>query len=567
MRKTESPVSALYYAVLICFVSTCCCFYSAAQARDRDLSISPRVNSSSQQQVAKQGEYWALIIGINNYENWALLQTALADATAVREVLIKNYGFSEKKTVFLKDREATRQNILREFRKMVEVMKEDDSLFIYYAGHGYLDKLLNVGYWVPCDGKATDISTFIPNSTIHDLVKAAKSKHIYLVSDSCFSGSLFLRAETPSPATIDDRYIKKYGGLKSRQVLSSGNMEPVSDSGYDNHSIFAYYFIKTLKENPDPYLTPMGIFERLKVPMARNANQIPICKPLQDAYDEGGEFIFANLALKNHPGKLSPLQQPPSSDLEVESEKEKVQQEAEQLQQQKKQLEELRKALLEQKALINEQKGVAEEKARIEQQLKEIQLKQGAVPVTPGQVKQKTASVQQETIYQVQKPIEPAAGKTYFTRVNIWYEKPDQIPSTNYHRGARLPVGTKVTIRQQSNGKIRFAVDGASTVYTLVYIPKHGRMTMEEFFSHYFSEENVMAEGGKFSQFTPEEQDNIKHGTLAEGMCKEAVLMAYGYPPKHKTPNISNNVWIFWENNHNKIVVTFQDNKIANIKD
>ncbi|MEW6379702.1 MAG: hypothetical protein AB1611_08835 [bacterium] len=162
-------------------------------------------------------------------------------------------------------------------------------------------------------------------------------------------------------------------------------------------------------------------------------------------------------------------------------------------------------------------------------------------------------------------------GKPYFTKVNIWYEykneKLNPIPSTNYHQGEMLPVGTKVTIKECSDKKILFADDSTNTVYTLVYIAKHGQMTPEEFFGHYFSEGNVMAEGGEFSKFTPEEQSNIKSGTLAEGMSKEAVLMAYGYPPKIKTPDISNDVWTFWKNRFDTTVVTFQDNKIANIKD
>lgn len=157
-------------------------------------------------------------------------------------------------------------------------------------------------------------------------------------------------------------------------------------------------------------------------------------------------------------------------------------------------------------------------------------------------------------------------GKTYFTKVNIWFEKPEKIFSTNYHVGIILPVGTKVIIQSYGNAKIRFTDEGAKTAYTLVYVPKHGAMTTEEFFDRYFSEKNVTAEGGELYKFTQEEQDNIKKGTIAEGMCREAVLMAYGYPPKHRTPDLSNDSWTYWKNRFNTVVLTFKDNKVQAIK-
>lgn len=158
-------------------------------------------------------------------------------------------------------------------------------------------------------------------------------------------------------------------------------------------------------------------------------------------------------------------------------------------------------------------------------------------------------------------------GKTYFTKANIWFENPRKIFSTNYHKGAILPAGTKGTIRHYGRGKIQFTADNTGSTFTLVYIRKHGRMTMGEFFDHYFSEGDIMAEGGEFSQFTPEEQDNIKIGAIAEGMSKAAVLMAYGYPPKIKTPDISGDTWTYWKDRMNTVVVTFQDDKVMSIED
>ena len=38
---------------------------------------------------------------------------------------------------------------------------------------------------------------------------------------------------------------------------------------------------------------------------------------------------------------------------------------------------------------------------------------------------------------------EGAEGRDYYLKVNIWYERPNKIESTNYHKGAMLKVGKK----------------------------------------------------------------------------------------------------------------------------
>ncbi len=47
-----------------------------------------------------------------------------------------------------------------------------------------------------------------------------------------------------------------------------------------------------------------------------------------------------------------------------------------------------------------------------------------------------------------------AAEGQYYTKINIWYEKPSKIMSTNYHKGAMIPVGTEVEIEKSNAKKI-----------------------------------------------------------------------------------------------------------------
>jgi hypothetical protein len=157
-------------------------------------------------------------------------------------------------------------------------------------------------------------------------------------------------------------------------------------------------------------------------------------------------------------------------------------------------------------------------------------------------------------------------GKTYYTTANIWYENPEKIYSTNYHRGTILPVGTKVTIKKVSDKEIRF-VDENNLPFKIIFLKKHSSRNMNiwDFFNQYFSELNPMRKGGPFEKFSKEEKENIQIGEITEGMSKAAVLMSYGYPPSHRTPSLKSNIWTYWINRFVKRTVYFKDDKVYKI--
>jgi len=157
------------------------------------------------------------------------------------------------------------------------------------------------------------------------------------------------------------------------------------------------------------------------------------------------------------------------------------------------------------------------------------------------------------------------AGETYYTKANIWYEGQRDILSVNYHVGAMLPAGTKVKIISVKSNQIVFEPLDMKTNFTLVNLRKYSTTNLNDYFNQYFSKEDVKAEGGIFSKFTKEELANIKKGTVVEGMSKEAVLVAYGYPPSHRTPNIALDYWEYWRNKFKRDLVYFQDNKVIKI--
>lgn len=66
-------------------------------------------------------------------------------------------------------------------------------------------------------------------------------------------------------------------------------------------------------------------------------------------------------------------------------------------------------------------------------------------------------------------------ANTLYTQANIWYEKPMKIPSTNYHVGGILPVGTKVTIDNLEDDEIKFT-DANNITYRIQVVIKHNNV-------------------------------------------------------------------------------------------
>jgi len=165
-----------------------------------------------------------------------------------------------------------------------------------------------------------------------------------------------------------------------------------------------------------------------------------------------------------------------------------------------------------------------------------------------------------------QKRMRDVENKTYYTNINIWVEYPKDILSTNFHRGTMIPAGTKVQITYCRGVKIKFISEDEGVTYTLVHSRRHSSIKLQEVFKRYFSEDDVMARGGSFRKLKKSEKENVKDGVIDIGMSKDAVLIAYGYPPTHVTPSLHSNVWTYWESRARRIIVHFKDDKVFQIE-
>ncbi len=136
-------------------------------------------------QPAGVGRYYALVIGNNAYTSLPRLKTAEADARGVAALLKEFYGFETKLLL-----NATRGQIVSALSSYRRELGPDANLLIYYAGHGFNDKEADKAYWLPVDATRDDTSNWIIADEITTGIRVIPAKHVLIVADSCYSGTL-----------------------------------------------------------------------------------------------------------------------------------------------------------------------------------------------------------------------------------------------------------------------------------------------------------------------------------------------------------------------------------------
>jgi len=254
------------------------------QQNNKSLSTTATLYTTSDLSGIDFGRYFSLVIGNNNYRTLPKLKTAKNDAQVVAGTLKRNYGFNVELLI-----DATRSDILLALNKLRRKLTKRDNLLIYYAGHGWLDKEADEGYWLPTDAEEDNTVNWVSNSYITATLRAIEAKHVLIVADSCYSGKLgrglHIRNITPS-------YLARISAKKARSAISSGGLEPVIDSGGEGrHSVFASVFLSALRENKG-VMDGTQLFLKIRRPVMLNADQTPEYSDIRKAGHDGGDFLF-----------------------------------------------------------------------------------------------------------------------------------------------------------------------------------------------------------------------------------------------------------------------------------
>ena len=233
------------------------------------------------------GNYHALLIGNQEYSDWEPLKTPVKDIDEIASVLRADYAFDVTKLT-----NASRNEILREIYKLGERAEFNDHVLVYYAGHGLLDERTNEGYWIPVNADTSFRPDWVSNSEIKTALKSINSRHLLVMADSCYSGTL-LRAGSAVDANMPNSVLERLFLKKAKIAITSGGNEPVADSVADGDtSLFAEAFTNALVQNSGTFVSASQVFSEIRDKVTKDTNQTPQYANMRELDDDGGEFVF-----------------------------------------------------------------------------------------------------------------------------------------------------------------------------------------------------------------------------------------------------------------------------------
>ena len=241
-------------------------------------------------------DYRALVIGVSNYDHWPKLPHADDDAIEVADKLKKlGYGVDLVLDPAHKDLRDALNRLVYFTGK-----EENRAILVFYAGHGETELLADstkMGYIIPrdCPILKKDPMGFAAHAISMREIEAVslkiKSKHVIMLFDSCFSGSLFSLTRSP-PANISDK-----SRLPVRQYITAGT----EDEQVPDKSMFKRSFLIGIEGDADltgdGYITgsELGIYLSEKVVNYTKGNQHPQYGKINNPELDRGDFIFVPL--------------------------------------------------------------------------------------------------------------------------------------------------------------------------------------------------------------------------------------------------------------------------------
>lgn len=245
-------------------------------------------------------ESWAVIVGINDYQNWPKLRYCVNDADSVEQMLITQYGFKKSNIIKLLNKEATRERIVWALGdQLADANKvgKDDRVFVFFAGHGATRRLPSgkeLGYIVPVDAEAeASQAKSISMTQLQEFCELIPAKHLYFVIDSCYSGLALTRAGGTSSKNAN--YLEEITRRMARQILTAGGADQqVADNGPGGHSIFTWTLLQGLQGLADTdgnsAITASELGAYISPIVSSLSHQTPAFGNLLGS--EGGEFVF-----------------------------------------------------------------------------------------------------------------------------------------------------------------------------------------------------------------------------------------------------------------------------------
>jgi formylglycine-generating enzyme required for sulfatase activity len=273
--------------------------------------------------VGSLGRNVIAVIGIDRYHHWRPLANAVRDATGT-VALFQRLGFEQVTAPLLDDR-ATGKAIQSLVTDGLRMLGPDDSLVLFYAGHGgtrehrFDHRVVKTGYLIPVDASSSpgEVATWIDLEGWLRAVSLLPAKHILVVLDACHSGiALDPIIKWRDLGSWKGEPLSTLKARRSRRIITSALDDQVAlDSGpVYGHSLFTGCLIEGLTHGIRGGGSRVTTGSELGLYVQRRVEAYPDSRQTPDfgtfAFDDRGEMVIPLLINKPEPASAEPVATP-----------------------------------------------------------------------------------------------------------------------------------------------------------------------------------------------------------------------------------------------------------------
>ena len=192
---------------------------------------------------------WLFVFAVENYDETDKVVYAKNSAEIFTKAMQKRLGISQRNSYVYIDSKATTTALNDQLDRFLKNVKQGDSVYFYYSGHGIPDPKTGEAYLLPRD-KVVDYVTKEDNlkarNIYYKLSNSNASKVVAFV-DSCFSGKTDNIANYKGVAAGLFRTKKIDFNQNKMTVLTAGTNNQFSNAHPQKpHRLFSYYLVETM---------------------------------------------------------------------------------------------------------------------------------------------------------------------------------------------------------------------------------------------------------------------------------------------------------------------------------
>lgn len=191
---------------------------------------------------------YSFIAGVEKHHdsNIGNVGQAANDATAFAEALVK-LGFEKENMEVLVDSKVTYTNLRFGISQILTSAKEDDTVFIFFSGHGF--SAPSGPHLVAHDTRYKNFTeTSLSLTEVFDWIRESKCRRIALFLDCCHAGLTFPAGEKSVLAGMDAGQLKNLFESSEFHVVFGSCKRSEKSHWYDGfgHGVWTYHLLQAL---------------------------------------------------------------------------------------------------------------------------------------------------------------------------------------------------------------------------------------------------------------------------------------------------------------------------------